>query len=113
MRKAIIDLRQFLGISEGESHYKGYFIPGNPGWLRVMVSKQRADGLIEAQNIRVFLDGEGHVLWHKPGLRKLQEPGDFERDLMDFRRIIEEAGMLIFIQDYRNGKERRTPSEGP
>jgi hypothetical protein len=79
MQKSVIDLRQFMELDEGERYCKGYFIPGHPGWLRVMISKLRSDGLVEAMNFRLFLDSEGHVLWHKPGLRKVQTAEDFER----------------------------------
>lgn len=96
-------------LGTGETYYKGYFIPGKPGWLRTMVSKQRADGFIEARNMRVFLDNAGHVLWHKHGLHKVQNPDDFERDLGEFKQMIEEAGLLIFVQDYRNDEEGKAP----
>jgi hypothetical protein len=110
MQKSVIDLRQFMELGEGEQYYKGYFIPGHPGWIRVMVSKKRADGLVEAQNMRVFLDSAGHVLWHKPGLPKVQAVGDFERDLRDFKGMVEGAGLLMFIQDYHaDGKEKTSP----
>jgi hypothetical protein len=99
--QSVIDLRQFMGLKEGEHYYKGYFIPAMPGWLRVMVSKLRSDGLVEARNFKVFLDNEGNVLWQKPGLSKVQQTGDFERELTEFRQMLEGAGMPIFIEDYR------------
>lgn len=99
--QSVIELRQFMGLKEGEHYYKGYFIPAMPGWLRVMVSKLRTDGLVEARNFKVFLDNEGNVLWQKPGLSKVQQTGDFERELTEFRQMLEGAGMPIFIEDYR------------
>lgn len=108
--KLVIDLRRFMEPAEGERYYKGYFIPALPGWVRIMISKERADGLIEARNFRVFLDEEGNVLWQKPGLLKVQSREDFERDLEEFRRMLEEAGMLIFIKDYRDEAEGIAPS---
>lgn len=99
--QSVIDLRQFMGLKEGEHYYKGYFIPAMPGWLRVMVSKLRSDGLVEARNFKVFLDNDGNVLWQKPGLSKVQQTGDFERELTEFRQMLEGAGMPIFIEDYR------------
>lgn len=98
-----------MDLGRGERYYKGYFIPGKPGWLRTMVSKQLVDGSIEARNIRVFIDNAGHVLWHKPGLHKVQSPEDFERDLGEFKHMIEEAGLLIFLQDYSSGEEGKAP----
>jgi hypothetical protein len=100
MQRLIIELRAFLGLSEGESHHKGYFIPGKPGWARSMVSKRRADGLIESVNLMIFMDNAGHLLWHKVVSRKTQKAEEFERDLDEFKGIIEGAGMLIFIEDY-------------
>jgi hypothetical protein len=99
--QSVIELRQFMGLKEGEHYYKGYFIPAMPGWLRVMVSKLRTDGLVEARNFKVFLDNDGNVLWQKPGLSKVQQTGDFERELTEFRQMLEGAGMPIFIEDYR------------
>lgn len=99
--QSVIDLRQFMELKEGEHYYKGYFIPAMPGWLRVMVSKLRSDGLVEARNFKVFLDNDGNVLWQKPGLSKVQQTGDFERELTEFRQMLEGAGMPIFIEDYR------------
>lgn len=99
--QSVIDVRQFMELYEGEHYYKGYFIPAMPGWLRVMVSKLRTDGLVEAVNFKVFLDNEGNVLWHKPGLPKVQRPGDFDSDLSEFKQMLEDAGMPIFIEDYR------------
>jgi len=108
--RTVIELRRFMETGEGERYYKGYFIPAMPGWVRVMISKQRADGLIEARNFKVFLDAEGNVLWHKPGLFKVQAPGEFERDLEEFRQMIEGAGLLIFVKDYLHDPGGRTPS---
>lgn len=101
MAPPVIDLTQFLEVRGGESYYKGYMIPGKPNWARIMISKQRADGLVEAANFVVFTDNSGSLLWEKPTLRKIQSPEDFERELAEFRRMIEGAGLLIFIHDYR------------
>ncbi|MEJ2182740.1 MAG: hypothetical protein P8Y66_04375 [Nitrospirota bacterium] len=103
MSKSVIDLRQFMKLQRGEEYYKGYFIPAHPGWLRVMVSKVRTDGLVEARGFRVFLDSGGHVLWKKPGFSRVQDVSTFERDLAEFRQIIEGAGLLFFVQDYNGG----------
>jgi hypothetical protein len=105
MQESVIDLRRFMGLGPEERYHKGYFIPGHPGWLRVMISKRRTDGSIEAQNYRVFLDEEGNVLWQKGGLEKVQNPGDFERDLGDLKHMVEEAGMLMFVQEYNEDEE--------
>lgn len=108
--RTVIELRQFMEAGQDERYYKGYFIPAMPGWLRVMISKQRADGLIEARNFKVFVDAEGNVLWHKPGLFKVQGPEEFERDLEEFRRMLESAGLLIFVKDYLREPGGRAPS---
>ncbi len=102
MAHSVLDLRQFLETRQGESYYKGYMIPGKPNWARIMISKLRADGLIEAVNFVVFTDNRGWLLWEKPTLRKIQPPEDFERELEEFRLMIEQAGLLIFIDDYRD-----------
>lgn len=109
--RAVIDVRRFMALGEGERYYKGYFIPAQPGWLRIMVSKRRSDGLIEAQNYKVFLDSEGNVLWYKPGLSKVQRTDEFDRDLEEFRRMLEGVGMLIFIEDYRGGPGKKPPPQ--
>jgi hypothetical protein len=89
-----------MALGEGERYWKGHFIPTHPGWLRAMVSKLRTDGLVEARGFRLFLDGEGNVLWTKPGMVKEQSPEDFERDLRDVTRMVEESGMIIFVQEF-------------
>ncbi|MDA8168504.1 MAG: hypothetical protein M0Z59_02245 [Nitrospiraceae bacterium] len=101
-RHSIIDLKQFITLEEGESCYKGYMIPGRPNWARVMISKRRTDGLIEAANYMVLTDDSGKLLWEKPALAKVQSVEDFERDLEEFRKMIEGAGLLIFLEDYAN-----------
>ena len=112
MQASAVDLRRFMGLGPDERYHKGYFIPGHPGWLRVMISKRRTDGSIGARNYRVFLDNEGNVLWQKGGLERVQDPGDFERDLRDLKRMVEEAGMLMFVQDYTDDEETGRDSPG-
>ena len=97
----VIELRDYLPLSAGEKYHKGYMVPGKPGWARIMISKKRADGLIEAANYVIFTNPEGKLLWHKPVLMKIQSESEFERDLEEFRTLIEGAGLLIFIEDYR------------
>lgn len=98
----VIELRKLLPLAEGERFYKGYFIPGKPGWARVMISKSRSDNSIESLNLVVFTDNEGNILWKKEVLRKKQSKEVFEADLEEFKSILEEAGLLIFIEDYGN-----------
>ncbi len=100
MPKLILDLKGFMLLGPGERHYKGYFIPGKPGWARAMISKKRLDGQIEALNFIIFTDNAGNLLWQKQVLRKVQPQAGFEQDLAEFKAILEEAGLLVFIEDY-------------
>lgn len=96
----VIEVRQLLSLSEGERYYKGYFIPGKPGWARVMISKVRPDNMIDSLNLVVFTDNEGYILWKKEVLRKTQPKEEFDSDLREFKHLLEEAGLLIFIENY-------------
>lgn len=99
----ILELRNFLPLSERESYYKGYFIPLKPGWARTMISKKRADGLIESVNSVIFTDGSGtKLLWQKEVLKKTQPEDAFDRDLEEFKKMLQDYGILIFIEDYRD-----------
>lgn len=99
----ILELRNFLPLSERESYYKGYFIPSKPGWARIMISKKRADGLIESSNSVIFTDGSGtKLLWQKEVLKKTQPEDAFDRDLEEFKKMLQDYGILIFIEDYRD-----------
>jgi hypothetical protein len=97
----VIELRDFLPLSSGEEYYKGYMAPGKPGWARILISKKRADGLIESANYVVFTNPEGKLFWHKHIVAKLQSAEEFDRDLEEFRAMLEGAGLLIFIEDYQ------------
>ncbi len=105
MQRSVIELRQFMELKDGEHYYKGYIIPAMPGWLRVMISKVRMDGLIEAKNFRVFCDELGNVMWSKQGLSRVQTFLDFERDLRDFKNMVEQAGLLMFIEEFREDEK--------
>lgn len=98
--QTVLDLKQFLPLGPGEAYYKGYLIPGKPNWARIMISKLEATGLVIAVNYVVFMDNSGALLWEKFILQKAQPIAVFEKELKEFRELVEKAGLLFFLEEY-------------
>ncbi|MDA8173812.1 MAG: hypothetical protein M0018_04375 [Nitrospiraceae bacterium] len=96
----VLDLKQFLPLGTGETYYKGYLIPGRPNWARIMISKLDASGLVVSVNYVVFMNSSGALLWEKFILQKVQPIAVFEKELEEFRELVEKAGLLFFLEEY-------------
>jgi len=93
-----IDYNMLAEMVPGEKPYKGYHIPLEKGYIRIMSSKLDKEGLVVAINYYGKVDNAGKVYELNPVTDKRQTVEDFEDDLLKFKDLIEKSGLHIFIE---------------
>lgn len=86
-------------VGEGEKPYKGYFIPLEKGYIRLMASRLDREGMVVAINYYGKSDKDGKVLELNRVNEKRQAVSEFEADLARFKKMLEESGLKIFIEE--------------
>ena len=94
-----IDYIKLAELGHDEKPYKGYYIPLEKGYIRIMSSKLDRDGMVVAINYYGKVDSEGRVYELNSVAEKRQSPDEFEEDLKRFKGMIEGAGIHIFIEE--------------
>ncbi len=93
-----VDYLKLAEIGPGEKPYKGYRIPLEKGYIRLMASKLDKDGMVVAINYYGRLDEKGGSLELNRVTDKRQSVREFEDDLARFKGMIEKSGLSIFIE---------------
>jgi hypothetical protein len=93
-----IDFIKLAELKEGEKPYKGYYIPLEKGYIRLMSSRLDKEGQVVAVNY-YGKTGGGKILELHRVVEKRQKVSDFDADLARFKGMIEQAGLQIFISD--------------
>jgi hypothetical protein len=94
-----IDYLKLAELTPGEKPYKGYHIPLEKGYIRIMSSKLDKEGMVVAINYYGKVDREGKVYELNPVTDKKQTVKEFEDDLKRFKDMIEQSGLHMFIED--------------
>ena len=98
LRVMKIDYIMLAEVGPGEKPYKGYHIPLEKGYIRLMASKLDKEGMVVAINYYGRLDETGGALELNRVTDKRQTVKEFEDDLARFKGMIEKSGMSIFIE---------------
>src|SRR3990172_6817764 len=94
-----LDLAKLAELNPGERPYKGYFIPLERGYVRLMASRLDTEGLVVAINYYGKMDDAGENFELNRVNEKRQKVEDFEADLARFRDMLEKSGLHIFIEE--------------
>lgn len=94
-----IDFRSLAELGEGEKPYKGYYIPLEKGYIRLMSSRLDKEGHVVAVNYYGKVSVDGEILELHRVIEKRQMVGDFEADLARFKDLLEKSGLQIFIEE--------------
>lgn len=95
------DFLSLAEIGEGERPYKAYFIPLEKGYIRMMASRLDRDGMVVAINYYGKTDRSGKMLELNRINEKRQTVSEFEADLARFKKMLEESGLTIFIEEIK------------
>ena len=93
-----IDYIKLAELVPGEKPYKGYHIPLEKGYIRIMSSKLDKEGMVVAINYYGKVDSSGKVYELNPVTDKRQTVEEFEEDLQKFEEMIEKSGLHMFIE---------------
>lgn len=93
-----IDFIKLAEAGEGEKPYKGYYIPLEKGYIRLMSSRLDREGHVVAVNYYGKVSKDGAMLELHRVVEKRQMVGDFEADLARFKDLLEKSGLHIFIE---------------
>jgi len=93
-----IDYIKLAELVPGDKPYKGYHIPLEKGYLRVMASRLDSEGMVVAVNYYGKVDSEGDIIELNRVASKRQELAEFEDDLESFSLMLEKSGNHIFIE---------------
>ena len=94
-----IDYLRLAELTPGEKPYKGYSIPLEKGYIRIMSSKLDMEGMVIAINYYGKVDREGKVYELNRVTDKKQTVKEFEDDLKRFKDMIEKSGLQMFIEE--------------
>ncbi len=94
-----IDYLKLAELALGEKPYKGYNIPLEKGYIRIMSSKLDKEGMVVAINYYGKVDKAGKVYELNPVTDKRQTVEEFEDDLQRFKDMIEKSGLHMFIEE--------------
>lgn len=98
-----IDYNKLAELEPGERPYKGYHIPLEKGYVRIMASRLDKEGMVVAINYYGKKDESGKMLELTRVTEKRQKPAEFEADLESFRKMLEKSGIAIFIEELGEG----------
>jgi hypothetical protein len=94
-----IDYLRLAELAPGEKPYKGYYIPLEKGYIRIMSSKLDKEGMVVAINYYGKVDREGKVYELNSVSDKRQTVKEFEDDLQRFKDMIEKSDLHMFIEE--------------
>jgi hypothetical protein len=94
-----IDFIKLAELKEGERPYKGYYIPLEKGYVRLMSSRLDREGQVVAVNYYGKAGAGGTALELRRVIEKRQKVEDFEADLARFKDLLEKSGLKIFIKE--------------
>jgi hypothetical protein len=94
-----IDYAKLAELREGETPYKGYSIPLERGFIRIMSSKLDKDGMVVAINYYGKIDEKAGKVELNRVTDKRQPVKEFEDDLARFKEMLEKSGLSIFIEE--------------
>ncbi len=97
-----IDYAKLAEARPGERPYKGYLIPLEKGYVRIMASRLDAEGMVVAVNYYGKVDESGKMMELTRVTEKRQKPEDFEADLESFRKMLEGSGITMFIEEIKD-----------
>ena len=97
--KMDIDYIRLAELASGEKPYKGYYIPLEKGYIRVMSSKLDKEGMVVAINYYGKVDRAGKVYELNPVTDKRQSIKEFGDDLQRFKDMIEKSNLQMFIEE--------------
>ncbi len=92
------DLIKLAELGPGDRPLKGYHIPLEKGYIRLMSSKVDPEGMVVAINYFGKVDSEGKLTTLTRVTDKRQTLDEFEADLASFKSMIENSGLTIFIE---------------
>lgn len=93
-----IDYIELAEVAAGEKPYKGYRIPLEKGYIRLMASKVDREGMVVAINYYGKVDAYGKIIQLNRVVEKRQKMEEFEEDLKRFKAMLERAGLKIYIE---------------
>ena len=93
-----IDYAELAEVASGEKPYKGYRIPLEKGYIRLMASKIDKDGMVVAINYYGKVDADGKIVQLNRVVEKRQKVEEFEEDLTRFKAMLERSGLKIYIE---------------
>lgn len=94
-----IDYIKLAELHAGEKPYKGYYVPLEKGYVRLMSSRLDRVGMVVAVNYYGRVTPDGRFIELNRVTDKRQSVEEFEHDLADFRTMLEESGIEMVVEE--------------